>query len=86
MLGGGPLSAGSATASAARKGCPTASARGSASASLDKVGPFLMFAISNPTNIDKVDAAIAEELAKFLKDGVSASELDERQEGVPGRT
>jgi len=44
---------------------------------VDKSGMFMIFAITNPANIDKVDAAIAEEVAKFLKEGVSATELEE---------
>jgi zinc protease len=43
----------------------------------DNLGNFLVFAISNPANIDKVDAAVKEELDKFLKDGLSASEVEE---------
>lgn len=43
---------------------------------LDKVGRVMVFAIANPTNIPKVDAAIADEWAKFLKDGLSADELE----------
>ena len=43
----------------------------------DKNGNFLMFAICNPDNMEKVDKAIAEELALILKDGVPAKELDE---------
>jgi zinc protease len=44
---------------------------------LDKGGVFLMFAITNPMNMAKVDATIAEELNKFLKEGVSATEVEE---------
>ena len=44
---------------------------------LDKSGIFLMFAITNPKNMQKVDSTIAEELNKFLKEGVSATELEE---------
>jgi zinc protease len=43
----------------------------------DKFGRFLVFAICNPKNIDKVDHAIADELAKFIKSGVDAHELEE---------
>jgi zinc protease len=45
--------------------------------SLDPAGRFLMFAIANPQNIAKVNRAIAEELEKMLKQGVSPGELDE---------
>jgi zinc protease len=44
---------------------------------VDKAGMFIIFAITNPKNMGKVDAAIAEEVAKFIKEGVSGSELEE---------
>jgi zinc protease len=48
----------------------------------DKAGVFLMFAICNPINIDKVDKAIAEELDRFRKEGVSTTELAEAKKGL----
>jgi len=44
---------------------------------VDKAGMFLMFAITNPANIDKVDKAVAEELEKMLKTGADTKEVDE---------
>ncbi|GIW79205.1 MAG: peptidase M16 [Gemmatales bacterium] len=44
--------------------------------SQDKSAVFLMYAICNPNVIDKVDAAIADELQKLLKDGVGDEELE----------
>jgi len=44
---------------------------------LDPATVFLVFAITNPQNMPKVDAAIAEEVTKFIKEGVSAAELEE---------
>ncbi len=43
----------------------------------DKFGQFLIFAICNPLNIDKVDKAIAEELDRLVKDGIDDKELSE---------
>jgi zinc protease len=43
--------------------------------SRDKSARFMMFAICNPGNIDKVDQAIAEELEKLQKSGITAEEL-----------
>jgi zinc protease len=43
----------------------------------DKAARFYFYAICNPANIDKVDQVITEELAKLLKDGVTADELAE---------
>jgi zinc protease len=44
---------------------------------LDKAGMFMIFAITNPKNIDKVDQYIAEELDKMIQKGVSQKELEE---------
>jgi zinc protease len=41
----------------------------------DPVATLTINAITNPTNIDKVDVAAAEEVEKFLKDGPSLAEL-----------
>jgi zinc protease len=43
----------------------------------DKHATFMMFAITNPKNIDKVAQTIAEELEKLIQKGVSAKELEE---------
>src|SRR5438270_10427180 len=42
---------------------------------VDKSTSFIIFALANPVNLPKVDALVAEELGKFLKDGVSLDEL-----------
>ncbi len=44
--------------------------------SKDKRGGMQIFAITNPTNMKKVDALVTEEINKFLKDGLSAEELE----------
>jgi zinc protease len=43
----------------------------------DKAAQFAIFAICNPVNIEKVDHAISDELAKLLHDGVSEKELND---------
>ena len=48
----------------------------------DKAGAFLMFAICNPANIEKVDKAMIEELDKLCKDGVSPTELAEAKKAL----
>jgi zinc protease len=47
----------------------------------DKAAAFTMIAVCNPANIDKVNRAIAEELARFLKDGVDDRELVDAKQG-----
>ncbi len=44
---------------------------------IDKSTPFIIYAICNPVNLEKVDKVILEEIDKLLKDGVDAKELDE---------
>jgi zinc protease len=44
---------------------------------IDPSGTYMCFAICNPVNMAKVDAAIAEETEKTLKAGVSAEELEQ---------
>jgi zinc protease len=44
---------------------------------LDKSARFLMYAICNPENMDKVDRAMLEELEKIRKEGVNGAELAE---------
>jgi zinc protease len=48
---------------------------------IDKQGAFLTFAIANPLNMKKVDAAIAEEIKEFIEKGASADELEGAKNG-----
>ncbi|WP_394778725.1 M16 family metallopeptidase [Undibacterium sp.] len=59
--------------------------------SFDRVGSFSISAIAAPQNLAKVDAAVTEELARFLKDGATEEELARAKSGllqqrVQGRT
>jgi zinc protease len=49
--------------------------------SLDARTSLTLTAICNPKNIQKVNAAISEELAKLLADGVTAAELEQAKQG-----
>jgi zinc protease len=44
---------------------------------LDKVGYFYVVALTNPKNMDRLDEAVAEEITKFLAEGVGQTELEE---------
>jgi zinc protease len=48
---------------------------------LDARSSLTIFAICNPKNIEKVNAAIDEELTKLLADGVTAAELARAKQG-----
>jgi zinc protease len=41
----------------------------------DALGRFSLLAICNPANIDKVERAIGEELARLVRDGITEQEL-----------
>src|SRR6185312_4135541 len=49
--------------------------------SLDPRASVTIYAITNPTNIKKVDVAVHEELEKLLKSGVTADELAKAKTG-----
>jgi zinc protease len=51
----------------------------------DPTARLFMFAICNPTNMPKVDKAIAEELDKLLKSGVTDAELAEAKKSYLAR-
>ena len=47
----------------------------------DKVARFSIYAICNPDNIGKVEAAVLEELERLLKEGITAEELAKAKQG-----
>jgi zinc protease len=51
------------------------------SSSRDKATQFMIYAITNPKNIDKVTDLVREELAKYLQEGPSLSELNDAMKG-----
>jgi zinc protease len=52
----------------------------------DKAAAFTVFAMTNPANMPKVEAAIAEELAKFLKDGATDAEVEGAKKALLAET
>ncbi len=49
--------------------------------SFDQRATLTAMAICNPQNIDRVDAAVHEEIEKLLRDGVTQQELDKARQG-----
>lgn len=49
--------------------------------SLDPRATITMYAIYNPSNLDKLTKALSEELAKLLSEGVTQKELDDARQG-----
>ncbi len=77
LFGGGPLSSRLANRVRQQQGLSyTVRSQFSADA-LDANSRLIMYAICNPANIDKVDQAFSEEIAKLLKDGATAKEVAE---------
>jgi zinc protease len=84
LFGGGPLSSRLANRVRQKEGLSYGVGSMYSADAKDKSGRFMMFAIYNPLNKDKVDAAISEELAKLLKDGVTEDELAEAKKAFLG--
>ena len=77
LFGGGPLSSRLADRVRQKEGLSYGVASQYSSEAVDKSSRFLMYAISNPKNVDKVDHAMLDELEKMLKTGVTEKELAE---------
>jgi zinc protease len=77
LLGASPLSSRLSNRVRGKDGLSYMVMSTAAAGPLDKAGVFLTVAITNPKNVDKVDAAMTEEVAKFIKEGVSAAELED---------
>jgi zinc protease len=79
MLGGGTLSSRLGYRIREKEGLSYGVTSQFAADRQDPVATFTVNAITNPVNIDRVDKAVAEELAKFITEGPSASELADAQ-------
>jgi zinc protease len=77
LLGGGTLSSRLGNRVRQKEGLSYGVASQFQASPIDKSAFFMMFAICNPTNMAKVDAAIGEELVKYVADGPSLGELNE---------
>jgi zinc protease len=76
LLGGAALASRLSNRVRGEKGLSYGIGSGFEADSKDKAGRFMVFAITNPENMEKVDGLIKEEVDKFLKDGVSLEELE----------
>ena len=77
LLGEAPLSSRISNRIRGKDGLSYGAGSNIGASSVEKSGVMILFAITNPKNLDKVDAAMGEEVGKFLKEGVSASELED---------
>jgi zinc protease len=81
MLGGGFLNSRLATRIRVKDGLSYGVGSRVSASSYEPDGQFMVTAIAAPQNIAKVESAFKEELARALKDGFTASELDNDRVG-----
>ncbi len=81
MLGGGFLNSRLAVRIRQKEGLSYGVGSQLQASSLDKSGSFLTFAIYAPENAARLEAAFKEEIARVLKDGFEARELEEARSG-----
>ena len=81
ILGGGSLSSRLADRVRQKEGLSYGVGSGFNASDLDKRAAFYTYAIYNPENLEKVKAAVREEIEKFIKDGVTEEELQAAKQG-----
>jgi zinc protease len=81
MLGGGFLNSRLAVRIRQKDGLSYGVGSGMNASSLDESGTFQAFAIYAPENGEKLEAAFKDEIAKMLKDGFTADEIDQAKNG-----
>ena len=81
MLGGGFLNSRLAVRIRQKEGLSYGVGSQFSASALDKSGQFLAFAIYAPQNAAKLEAAFKEEVARVLKDGYEAKEVEEAKSG-----
>ena len=81
MLGGGFLNSRLATRIRQKEGLSYGVGSQFQASALDKSGTFLAFAIYAPENAARLEAAFREEIARALKDGFEAKEVEEARSG-----
>lgn len=81
MLGGGFLNSRLATRLRQKEGYSYGVGSGINVSSFDEYGRFTATAIYAPQNVDKLEAAFKEEIARMLKDGFTAAEVEAAKSG-----
>lgn len=82
ILGGGALSNRLASRIRQREGISYSVGSSFSADPLDERASFTMFAILNPSNRERLEAAIDEEIARILESGVTPEELDRAKIGL----
>jgi zinc protease len=84
MLGGGFLSSRMAARIRQKEGLSYSVGSGFNASSWDETGTFQAFAIYAPENAEKLEAAFKDEIARALKDGFTADEIEQAKKGWLG--
>ncbi len=82
MLGGGFLNSRLATRIRQKDGLSYGVGSSLSAGSLDEVGSFVAYAIYAPQNAGRLEGAMREELARVVKEGYSAEELEKARAGL----
>jgi zinc protease len=85
MLGGGFLNSRLATRIRQKEGLSYGVGSSFNASALDETGTFMANAIYAPENADKLEAAFKDEIAKLLKEGFTAQEIEEAKKGFVQR-
>jgi zinc protease len=81
ILGGGFLNSRLAVRIRQKDGLSYGVASGFQAQALDSVAVLQTMAIYNPENVAKLETAFGEEIGRWVKDGVTADELDKAKQG-----
>jgi zinc protease len=81
IFGGGGLSSRLADRLRQKGGLSYGASSGFIASDLDPVARLLIMAICNPNNMPKVEAGATEELARWVRDGVSSEEIERAKSG-----
>jgi zinc protease len=81
ILGGGFLNSRLATRIRQKEGLSYGVGSNFGASSLDETGSFQAYAIYAPENAEKLEAAFRDEIAKMLKDGFTAQEIEQAKAG-----
>lgn len=82
IFGGGAISSRLGTRIRAKEGLSYLVNGGAIIDTRDRNSKFYMLASTAPENMAKVEAAMREELGRFVRDGISAAELDDARDGL----
>ncbi len=81
MLGGGFLNSRLATRIRQKEGISYGVGSQLSASPLDETGNFVTFAIYAPQNVEKLEAAFKDEIARMLKEGFTAQEIEAAKSG-----